>query len=83
MMRAAEFSLRIIARERGIRSVRGNKPIEYAMWGEVIGAIQKAIDDLRTAKGNKSPLTRQKRQKREIATAFYSSIIGDMQAQRS
>jgi hypothetical protein len=80
MMRVAEFGLRIIARERGIRSVRGNKPIEYAMWGEVIGEVQKAIDDLRVAKGNKSPLTTKKRKNREIATAFYSGIIGDMQA---
>jgi hypothetical protein len=80
MMRMAEFGLRIMARERGIHSVRGNKPIEYAMWGEVIGAVQKAIDDLRVAKGNKSPLTVKKRQNREIAVAFYSGIIGDMQA---
>ena len=71
MLRAAEFSLRFIARELGIRSVHGNTPIEYAMWGQVIAAIQKKIDDLRNAKGNKSPLTPQKRRNSEIDIAFY------------
>jgi hypothetical protein len=80
MLRIAELGLRAMARDLGISTVRGNKPIEYAMWGEVIGAIRTAIDDLRTAKGNKKTMTVENRENREAAVAFYSAILGDMQA---
>jgi hypothetical protein len=80
MLRIAETGLRALASERGVKTVRGNKPIEYAMWGEVIGALRDEIDALRIAKGNKKPLTVKKRENREIAVEFYSTIMGDMQA---
>jgi len=77
MLRIAETGLRAMAHERGVRTVKRNKPIEYAMWGEVIGAVHGTIDDLRTAKGNTKPLTAKKRENREIAVEFYSTIMGD------
>jgi hypothetical protein len=80
MLRVAETGLRAVARERGVKSVRGNKPIEYAMWGEVIGSLHVAIDAIRTARGNKKTLTVKRRANREIAVEFYSTIMGDMQA---
>lgn len=80
MLRIAETGLRAIARERGIRSVRNNKPIKYAMWGEVIGALQTAISNLATSRGRTSPLTPKRRENRELAVEFYSTIMGDMQA---
>jgi hypothetical protein len=48
--------------------------------GEVIAALRDAIDTIRTAKGNKRPLTAKRRANREIAVEFYSTIMGDMQA---
>lgn len=80
MLRIAEVGLRAIAKERNVKTVRGSKPIEYAMWGEVIAALRDAIDMIRTAKGNKRPLTAKRRAYREIAVEFYSTIMGDMQA---
>jgi hypothetical protein len=80
MMRIAEMGLREIARELKIRSVKRSKPIEYAMWGEIIGALQKAVDDLRIAKGNTKPLTAVQREKREKRIERYSLILSDMQA---
>jgi hypothetical protein len=32
MLRVAEVGLRAIAKERNVKTVRGSKPIEYAMW---------------------------------------------------
>jgi hypothetical protein len=80
MMRIAELGLRLLAIERGIRKVRNNKPLEYAMWGEILHKLQEALDDLRTARGNKRSLTAKKRENREAAISFYSTIISDLQA---
>jgi hypothetical protein len=76
MMRVAELGLRAIARERGITKVRKNVPIKWAMWGEIIGALQKELDVIR----NVSAPTAKKRTKKEAALEFYSVILGDMQA---
>jgi hypothetical protein len=76
MLRLAELGLRVIARERGISSVGKNKPIEFAMWGEVIGKVQKAVDQIRAAK----IINSKTRGKKEIASQFYSTILADTQA---
>ena len=49
MTRVAEFGLRAIAKERGIKAVGRRKPtpIEWATWGLVIGEIEKAIEEIR------------------------------------
>jgi hypothetical protein len=81
MIRIAERGLRLLAWERGITTtLRRNKPIEYAMWGEVISSVQVRIDEIAAAKGNKRPLTRKTRDNREIAVAFYRTILADMQS---
>jgi hypothetical protein len=81
MIRMAEIGLRATARERGIKSVRNNKPIEYAMWGEVIAALEVAIQEIENPKGrNRKPLTAQQRARREEALHFYRTIVSDLRA---
>jgi hypothetical protein len=40
-MRVAEYGLRALAHERGIRLVK-NKPVEWAMWSDILKEIEKA-----------------------------------------
>lgn len=80
MMRVAEIGLRSIAKKLGVKTVKKNKPVEYAMWNEVIGTIRTRIDELRNTKGNKKALTVKARDKREKQTEAYSAIMSDMQA---
>jgi hypothetical protein len=80
MVRIAEKGLRLMACERGITKTIGKKPVEYAMLGEVISSIQRRIEDIVLAKGNKTPLTPKRRTNREKAVDFYRTILSDMQA---
>ena len=78
MIRIAEMGLRAMARECGKLTVRSKKPIEYAMWGEVIRAIDDAIKDIENSKGRKKPMSPKQRQNREEALLFYKTILSDM-----
>jgi len=80
MMRLAELGLREIAGQLGVATVKRGKPLEYAMWGEVIEALQSAIDDLVNAKGNAAPLTADQRATREDKKEYYRTIMADVQA---
>jgi hypothetical protein len=71
MMRAAEIGLRAIARERGIRTVGRNKPIEWATWRDVFDAIETQLRAIR----NKPPGPN-----RDKALAFYDTANSDLRA---
>jgi hypothetical protein len=69
MMRVAEFGLRTIAKERGVKSVGRNKPIEWGTWKDVFDAIEKELKDLRGKPAGR---------KRETALAFYDTAISEL-----
>jgi hypothetical protein len=73
MVRAAEIGLRALARERGIKTIR-SAPVEYAMWGNIIGAIEAEAEKIR--KDSKIPAG----PKKEAALAFYSAAASDLRA---
>jgi hypothetical protein len=67
-MRAAEFGLRALARERRIRLGK-NKPIEWATWQQILqklGVAQKAIESWKA--GNK----------KDAALSFYTGAIASL-----
>jgi hypothetical protein len=68
MMRTAEFGLRMIARERGTKSV-GRKPIEWATWQEVFQAIEEKLRVIRQA--TQGP-------KKYAALRFYEGALSDL-----
>ena len=74
MMRAAEFGLRMIARERGIKIVGRNKPIEWGTWTDVF----RAIDDKLRAVRNATPGP-----KKDAALAFYNGALSDLRVLQS
>jgi hypothetical protein len=65
LMRAAEVGLRALARRHKIKMVK-KKPIEYAMWGEIIKAIRDEIDKLPSIGGTPRQVK---------ALDFYQHII--------
>jgi hypothetical protein len=69
MMRVAELGLRTIARERGVRSVGRNKPIEWGTWKDVFDAIEKELKVLRGKPAGP---------KRDAALTFYDAAISDL-----
>lgn len=73
MMRIAEFGLRAIAKERGVKSVgKKTTPIEWATWGQVISEIEKTITEIRN--------TKPAGLKKDTALAFYTTIVSDLRA---
>ena len=80
MTRIAELGLRTLARQLKIKNVKNKKPIEYAMWGEIIGVLRIAADGLINAKGNIKSLSKKQRDNREKKTEYYRRIMADMEA---
>jgi hypothetical protein len=71
MMRATEFGLRMIARERGIKTVGRNKPIEWGMWRDLFQAIEGKLRGIHNAAAGP---------KREAALQFYEGAVSDLRA---
>ena len=69
LMRAAELGLRTIAKERGIKSVGKNKPLEWGTWKDVFEAIEKRLKEIRGKAAGP---------KRDAALAFYDTSISDL-----
>jgi len=69
MMRIAELGLRAIARERGIKKVGRNKPLEWGTWKEVSDAIRKQIDQIKGKPAGSG---------RDAALAFYETALDKM-----
>jgi hypothetical protein len=74
MMRAAEFGLRMIARERGIRRVGRNKPIEWGTWQDVFQAVEDKLRAVRQAAPGP---------KKDTALAFYNGAASDLRTLQS
>jgi hypothetical protein len=78
MMRIAELGLRAIARERGVRSLRGKrgqpKPIEWGTWQDVFEAIEKKVSEIHNATQGPD---------RDDALAFYQTALSDLRLMRS
>jgi hypothetical protein len=75
MVRVGEIGLRVIGRERGVRTVRGKVPIEWGTWGQVFQAIEPTIEDIRKTKPN-GP-------KKAAALVFYERVLSDLRAIQS
>ena len=71
LMRAAEIGLRAIAKERKVVLPKG-KPLEWANWGEIYDAIEKAKTEIAKTKpaGNG----------KDQALGFYSGALGHLSA---
>jgi hypothetical protein len=69
LMRAAEFGLRALARHLRVRIK--NKPIEYAVWGEIIDNIQAKIA---------SKIPKKKGKRKADALVFYHGALGEFNA---
>lgn len=74
MARVGEIGLRTIARERGIKNVRKNVPVEWATWGVVLGAIEGHLKAIRNKPAGP---------KKDAALAFYDTILSDLRAIQS
>jgi hypothetical protein len=66
LMRATEVGLRALASELGVVTVGKNKPIEFAMWGEIISYIQSNMSSL--VQGS-SP------QEKKEKSQFYNGVL--------
>jgi hypothetical protein len=77
MMRIAELGLRLIARERGVKTLSGKKgapkPIEWGTWQQVFDAIESQLTVVRRA--NPGP-------KRGGALVFYEAALSDLRTMR-
>ncbi|OAF05385.1 hypothetical protein AYJ54_00295 [Bradyrhizobium centrolobii] len=71
IMRAAEHGLRALARERQIKLPK-NKPIEWGMWQEIIGELNKEATKI----GLKAAAGAAK----DNALSFYSGALSDLNA---
>jgi hypothetical protein len=71
MMRVAEHGLRMVARERGIKTIKRATPIEWSTWREVFQAIEGKLKGVRGAPAGP---------KRETALKFYESALSDQHA---
>lgn len=70
LMRVAERGLRILAKERRIRTVRRNRPLEWADWQDIIAALEKEAVSF----ANKSPS-----KSRNAALEFYRGSLASFQ----
>jgi hypothetical protein len=74
MCRAGEIGLRAIGRERGVRRLRRNVPIEWGTWGQVFQAIGPTIEDIRKKPNGPNKTN---------ALAFYDCVLSDLRAIQS
>jgi hypothetical protein len=70
MMRAVEYGLRALARERGVSFP--NKPVEWATWQEMLDQIE--------ASGRRAARALPAGVQRDAALAFYSGAAGQVHA---
>lgn len=75
MARVGEIGLRVIGRERGVRELRRNVPIEWGTWGAVFKAIEPQIESIRKQRPN-GP-------QKAAALAFYDAVLSDLHAIQS
>jgi len=75
MARVGEIGLRAIGRERGIQSLKGGVPIEWATWGQVLQEIEPKTEDIRKNEP-KGP-------KKEHALQFYNTVLSNLRAIRN
>jgi hypothetical protein len=77
MMRVAELGLRLIAKERGVKSLKGKrgatKPIEWGTWQEVFDVIDQQLTIVRRVSSGP---------KRDAALAFYETTLSDLRTMR-
>jgi hypothetical protein len=72
MCRVGEIGLLVIAKERGIRSVKGGKvPIDHATWGQVMQKIDQSLENIRQKPNGP---------RKDAALAFYSTVHSDLRA---
>jgi hypothetical protein len=77
MSRVGEMGLRIIAEERGVKSIKkrgASVPVEWATWGEVFNAIEPRLTEIRHKPNGP---------KKDAALAFYDTIKSDLKAIQS
>jgi hypothetical protein len=74
MCRVGEIGLRAIARERGIKNVRKDVPLEWGTWGQVFAAIEAALKAIRQKPTGP---------KKDVALTFYDTILSDLHAIQS
>jgi hypothetical protein len=69
LMMAAEFGLRALANDRQVVTTnpRGNPiPLEFSQWGQILGELQKKVDDIKNWPASAS---------RAEAQQFYSDAM--------
>ena len=75
MARVGEMGLRAIAQERGVKGLKGKKgvliPIEWGTWGQVFGAIEPTIREIRQKPNGPA---------KDKALKFYETILSDLHA---
>jgi hypothetical protein len=69
LMRVAEYGLRALARERGVKWE--SKLLEYAQWGAIIAGIEKKVEPLEQARAGPE---------KDAALQFYRGALGDLRA---
>jgi hypothetical protein len=69
MMGLAELGFRAIAKERGIKAVGKNKPIQWGTWQDVFQAIETQLKTIRQTKAGP---------KRDAALSFYDTALSDL-----
>ncbi len=74
MCRVAEIGLRAIAKERGIKTLKRNKPVEWGTWGEVFRALDGEISKIRNKPAGPA---------KDAALGFYEKILSDLRAIQS
>jgi hypothetical protein len=71
-MRAAEFALRALARDRDVEFK--DKPLEDKQWGEILGALEKKVRVLREADRKQWPSA----QARDAQIVFYNEVVQEL-----
>jgi hypothetical protein len=71
-MRAAEFALRALARDRNVEFK--DKPLEDRQWGEILNALETKLNGLRNADRKKWPAV----EARDPQIIFYNEVAQEL-----
>lgn len=72
MMRAAEVALRALAKDRDV--IFKDKPLEQKEWGEILGALEGKVKDLRLGDSKRWS----KPEIREVQIRFYNEVLQEL-----
>ncbi len=73
-MRASEFVLRAVARDRKIEFA--DKPLEEKEWGQILPKLENEVKDLRSAPRSNWPVDGVK----DVQVRFYAEIVNELRS---